>query len=159
MIEIKLDDARVMSALKRLQRVEPDIHIMLEGIGENLLESTIRRIERKGPGPGGETWDKNSDVTMALAKMREPPEKPLGNRPLINFGRLLRSFSKKVRGNELTVGTNRPFAEVHQFGTLRAGRGHKVRIPARPFLGISDEDSRKIESLILNRLAALLKSV
>ena len=49
----------------------------------------------------------------------------------------------------LRVGTNVPYAGVHQFGTNRAGRRHNVHIPARPFLVVDDRDVEIMEDILL----------
>ncbi|MCX6062221.1 MAG: phage virion morphogenesis protein [Campylobacterales bacterium] len=41
----------------------------------------------------------------------------------------------KVSNDSVTVGTNLKYAAIHQFGGM-AGRGRKVKIPARPFMPI-----------------------
>ena len=48
-----------------------------------------------------------------------------------------------VTPRSVTVGTNLPYAAIHQFGGM-AGRGRKVRIPARPFMGIDERGARQI---------------
>jgi phage virion morphogenesis protein len=73
-------------------------------------------------------------------------------RPLIRTGRLKASIGWKVLGDTIAVGTNLVYAAIHQFGG-RAGRGMKVRIPARPFLGLTEEDRREAEALLLEWLS------
>lgn len=78
--------------------------------------------------------------------------------PLLDTGRLRNSITHLVQGNTLEIGTNWPWAHVHQFGaeivpvrakllrfTVGGARGRdrvvfakKVVIPARPFLPVSD---------------------
>lgn len=54
---------------------------------------------------------------------------------LYSSGRLRNSITQDMTDDSVTVGTNLPYAAVHQFGGM-AGRGRKVRIPARPFMPI-----------------------
>lgn len=58
-----------------------------------------------------------------------------GRKILQKSGRLRSSIVPDVSDNEVVVGTNLPYAAIHQFGGM-AGRGRKVRIPARPFMPI-----------------------
>ncbi|MDR0578079.1 MAG: phage virion morphogenesis protein [Candidatus Accumulibacter sp.] len=111
--------------------------------------------------PNGETWEPNSPVTMALAAKHGRPKK-MGNHPLVASGILMDTISYMVDGKSLYVDTDR-FADdwnggaaVLQFGTDRAGRGNKVTIPARPFLGISDSDAREIEETVHDYLSRLI---
>ena len=158
-IAIDFDNARAVSALERLSRVMSNPAPALKAIGDQLIESTRQRIAAGGPGPHGEPWDRNSPVTMSLAAAHG--KKPAGNRPLIDSGLLMDTLSYAVRGDTLYVGTNR-FADdwqggaaVLQFGTDRAGRGHKIHIPPRPFLGVSDDDAREIEVTVADVLRGL----
>ena len=60
------------------------------------------------------------------------PWKPLkvrDGRPLRDTGRLGNSFTVKISGQLVTLGTNVVYARFHQFGT--------PRIPARPMLPLS----------------------
>lgn len=43
----------------------------------------------------------------------------------------------------VTWGTNVTYAAIHQFGG-RAGKGHRARIPARAYLGVSDDDRAEL---------------
>ena len=62
-----------------------------------------------------------------------------------------------VRSNDVVIGSNKIYAAVHQFGatiTPKSGqyltfwmggrlvKARSVTIPARPYLGISDDDSK-----------------
>jgi phage gpG-like protein len=56
-----------------------------------------------------------------------------------------RKSGKSVIG---TIGSRVVYAPIHEFGGF-TGRGRKVNIPARPFLGAAVEDNRKrLEDLI-----------
>ena len=54
-------------------------------------------------------------------------------------------------GNTLRVGTNKVYGAIHQLGG-KTGRGHKVTMPARPFLGIGKEDSKDIVEVLTDWL-------
>jgi phage virion morphogenesis protein len=47
----------------------------------------------------------------------------------------------------VAVGTNRVYAAIHQLGG-QAGRGRKVTIPARPYLGVSAADRVRILAVL-----------
>ena len=49
-------------------------------------------------------------------------------------------------------GSDAKYARLHQFGG-KAGRGGKVTIPARPWLGVSEQDEQKL----LRKATALLQ--
>ncbi len=56
---------------------------------------------------------------------------------------LMASITSEYNNNEAIVGTNEPYAAIHQFGG-KAGRGRKVAIPARPFLILTPQDKADI---------------
>lgn len=56
-----------------------------------------------------------------------------GGKILFVTGRLRGSIFTSVSPGEVLIGTNMPYAAIHHFGGL-AGRGHNVKIPARPFM-------------------------
>lgn len=94
-----------------------------------------------------------------------------GPRPK-NLGRvsgdLARSVNYKVKGNRVVIGSNLPYAGVHEKGaTIRAKNApylvfrigkrwisaKEVTIPARPFLAPALKDSRGAARVIIKRLA------
>ena len=159
MITIELDNARVTAAFKRLLHAGVNPAPVLKAIGNDLKESTYQRIYAGGFGPKGEIWSENSHITMALAAKFNRPKK-MGNHPLVASGTLMNdSLHSRVEGDTLYVGTNR-FAKdwdggaaVFHFGTDRAGKYHNITIPARPFLGVSDDDAREIETTVYEVLS------
>ena len=54
-------------------------------------------------------------------------------------GVLMGSITAQAHGNILQIGTATDYAHYHQFGTLH--------IPARPFLGVSDDLLASIKEL------------
>lgn len=83
-------------------------------------------------------------------------------------GQLAVSIAYKVTGNRVVIGSNLPYAAIHEFGgTIRAKRGpflvfrigknwiskKSVVIPSRPFLRPALDDARPAMTLIVNRLA------
>lgn len=69
-----------------------------------------------------------------------------GKKILIDQGHLMSSVNHQVRRDALVIGTNLPYAAIHQFGG-KAGRGKTVHIPARPYLVIQDEDLEQIRAI------------
>lgn len=93
-------------------------------------------------------------VQLGFRRSEDPygrPWKPVkrGGQPLVDSGRLRRSFSYRVERDGLVVGTNVNYAAVHQGGALIRAKNHpylrfrvgnqwvrkrQVTIPARPML-------------------------
>lgn len=74
--------------------------------------------------------------------------------PLVDTENLMNSITSYYDNNVAEVGTNEPYAAIHQFGG-KAGRGRKVDIPARPFLVLTPQD----EEDILDDVQAYFRSV
>jgi phage gpG-like protein len=130
------------------------------GIGEDLVASTKARFVT-GTAPDGSRWARNAESTLLKALGERHYRKDgrinaagaalLANkRPLVQSGVLADTIAWQLTddGATLEVGTDR-FADtikdgaaVHQLGS-RDGR-----IPARPFLGLSDEDEARIMAVL-----------
>lgn len=63
--------------------------------------------------------------------------------PLIDTENLMGSITSEYDNDSAVVGTNEPYAAIHQFGGM-AGRGRKVKIEARPFLVLTPQDEADI---------------
>lgn len=74
----------------------------------------------------GERWPALSPVTIARRRNRS-------DKPLRDTGRLMNSLQYFRRGEEVSVGSNLIYANIHNFGG-NAGRNNAVRIPQRRFL-------------------------
>jgi len=144
-INIKLS-ANTDGAVDRLKKVAGkagNLSAPLNACGEILLSSIESNFEAEGRFSevgswrgGNSRWADLSERTKeARARVGKWPGKTLQ----MSAGGLAASISKTVQGNTLTVGTNKAYAAIHQFGG-QAGRGRRVTIPARPFLVIQDED-------------------
>ena len=119
-------------------------------IGAALVASTQNRF-LAGQAPDGSPWPAS---IRALAE---------GGKTLIDTGRLMGSITYEASDDGVAVGTNVQHAATHQFGeTIRpvsATRlvfqigdrtifATKVTIPARPFLGLDEDDKRDIPIIV-----------
>jgi phage virion morphogenesis protein len=142
---------------KKLNQLKnPALERVGKKVGEALVSSTIQRFNGQHA-PDGTKWQRHAAVTVtprakdyrkngALRKgIRERMET---RKILIDSARLRNSISFKAVGTKVHVGTNVKYARIHQKGGM-AGRGKKVRIPARPFLGVSSDDKKEVRRLVL----------
>lgn len=138
--------------LKRLDKMKNlDVRGALNSIAEGLRTSTVERFTDE-KSPEGKSWKQSIRA------------KENGGKTLTQTTQLKTSIRSEVNNTGLAVGTNDIRAATHQFGderTIRAkNKKHlsfqiggrwvkvasvKVNIPARPFLGISDEDNQDIK--------------
>ena len=108
-------------------------------LGELLASSVKERIDTEKASPEGEDWlpwTERYDETRSHAK----------HSLLIEEGGLQESIQSLSTSDEVRVGSNLIYAATHQFGDEERG------IPARPYLGLSDEDREDVADLILGDL-------
>ena len=123
-------------------------------IGEAVRESTLERFKRSR-GPDGKAWKQSIRAATQ------------GGKTLIQSAQLRNSIRVKADASGFAVGTNTKHAATHQFGDTRTIRAKKakalrfqvggkwfskkevtVNIPARPYLGLSDEDMTEIKAMV-----------
>ena len=155
MYDIRLDgDTRAM--LRRIRGFsEIDRRSINAALAEGVRESTLERF-RQSKAPDGRRW---------RTSIRAAQE---GGRTLIQTAQLRSSIHSRADASGFAVGTNVKHAATHQFGepgrTIRARRKKSLRfqvggkwiskkqvritIPARPFLGLSDEDMQEMKATV-----------
>lgn len=114
---------------------------LLSDVGRYLVNSTRERAHRQ-VSPSGQRWQPLSPAYKAY-KQRKRPGYPILEFDSHMLGNML---SRQVEGTTLLVGTTAIYGATHQFG-----RG---KIPARPFLGLSDADLAEIDLLVEDHLDA-----
>ncbi len=146
-----------VSALLRKMRSysEIDRKGLNAALAEGVRESTLERF-RQSRGPSGKKW--KTSIRAATT----------GGKTLIDTAQLRNSIKSRSDETGFAVGTNVKHGATHQFGepgrTIRAktSRGLrfqvggkwvtkkqvKVKIPARPFLGLSSEDMDEIKATV-----------
>lgn len=115
----------------------------MDGVGALIESSTKRRFDEQ-TGPDGQAW---APWSKAHGETRRP-----GQSLLVESGDLRDSNQLYTRPDEAQVGNNLVYGAIHQFGGM-AGRGRKVQIPERPYLGLSDRDRDDIRNLVEEMLS------
>ncbi|MGH6879282.1 phage virion morphogenesis protein [Hypericibacter sp.] len=153
---VELDDKDAQAGLQRLIALGQDLEPIMDEIGGMLETSTQMRFER-GIGPDGQAWR----ISLRAAEEH--------GRTLVDSARLLNSITHAASSNSVEVGTNVIYAAVHQFGATimakaggflrfmvggRWARKKSVTIPARPFLGIDNQDRDGIEQILGDHVRA-----
>jgi phage virion morphogenesis protein len=132
----------------RLENPQP----MWDEVGGYLVVKTQNRFQTS-TAPDGSVWPQSFRAKFA------------GGKTLVDSARLFQSITHNASATGVEVGTNVEYAAIHQFGGTihaktskglnwsyrKAGANQKswarkmsVTIPARPFLGIDDEDTSQI---------------
>ena len=153
-ITITLDDENLRRQLGDLIGALTNPGSALRSIGEELQRTTQDRFD---PGqkkaPDGTPWARNSPVTIA----RKGRDNPLYERGILQGG--IRYQLSGARGVE--VGTNLVYGAAQQFGMVKGYAGRTRRgapipwgnVPARPYLGASEEDWARIIEILRDYLA------
>lgn len=143
-IQIEVDDAEIRRMLQRLINAGTNPRPALLEIGEDLVDSTKKRFGAT-TGPDGVPWARNKPSTIKR-KGRD--------QPLTHGGALMDQINYQLTGNDtLDVGSPAVYAAMQQFGGTKA-RFQNLwgDVPARPFIGISDDDEHNIIDIINKHL-------
>lgn len=153
MIIIEIDEAAVLTALDRVARAVTDLQPVMQDIGETMVESTRERF-LAGVSPEGHAWAPKSETTLAQYRRQGGT---VDTRPLWGPSGDLHTLFAAIAGtDQVSWGTNVIYSAVMQFGAAKGAfgndaAGHPIPwgdIPARPFLGVSDEDRTSIISAL-----------
>ena len=152
-IRLEGDVRRLMARMKQFS--ELDKRQVTASMAEAMRTSTLDRF-RNEKAPNGQRWKRS---------IRASTE---GGKTLTNTARMKNSIHSQSDASGFAVGTNAKHAATHQFGepgrTIRARRKKVLRfqyngkwvskkqvcvkIPARPFLGLSDEDMQEMKATV-----------
>lgn len=166
----------VAALFERLSVRMTDMTPVMQDLGELLINSTKQRFP-EGVSPDGTPWAPKSQATIDAFRSREGRKKnaSIDFRPLFGAsGRLFSEFSWEAGPSSVEIGSSLVYAAAMQFGmakgyagtasgTDKRGRLYSFsipwgNIPARPFLGISDEDEVMIRETISDYLDEALQT-
>ncbi|WP_439357784.1 phage virion morphogenesis protein [Bradyrhizobium sp. DASA03007] len=148
-LKLEIDSHDIRRLTKRIETLLHDVLEMHEVYGqaaEYMKRSTVNRVLRTKTSPEGERWEALRDVTVNLK----------GNDTILfEYGDLARSIQVSDVSNdgfELIADSNH--ASFMQEGVKRTrGMIKGKTIPPRPFMGFSDENKRRIATMIRDYLA------
>jgi len=141
MIDIKVDDRDVVNLLNKLKKKTEDMTPAMRVIAGIMHDAVEENFEKEGQ----PRW-----IALAPATIKQRTKK--GKWPgkiLQQTGQLASSISEKATSKSAIVGTNKVYGAIQQLGG-KAGRGHKVTIPARPFLKLDNRALEAIRNTILS---------
>jgi phage virion morphogenesis protein len=167
-IEIEFSDKQITQLFQSAKKaLGGDLSPIMKDIGEHLLNETQERFDRQVD-PDEKPW-KPLLKTTRMQKKNPRILQEQGRR-----GGLLSSIDYRAGKKQVTLGTNKPYAAIHQFGgktsahVIRPKKAKALRwiggggnvffakeihhpgsvIPARPFLGVSKSDETEILEII-----------
>lgn len=165
---VKVDDREVKDLFKRLKKQGEDMTPVMRVIGEIMRSSAVKNFEEGG-------------------RPRWIPSRKSKGKTLIKTSRLMSSINSMASKIRSETGTNAVYAAIHQFGfdgmvkitahrrkvksrdikegrkTIARGigfvRDHErmMKVPARPFLMVQDEDMTEIRQAIAAHIMAAEK--
>lgn len=137
-----------------------DTQSFMESIGEALRSGTIQRFDAEED-PQGKKWKPSA---RAMAE---------GGKTLDKESHLKDSIDYVATSDKVMVGSNLPYARIHQKGgTIKPGKGKylkfkglggkdvfvkEVTMPARPYLGVSADDMEEVQETIADFLKGAFK--
>ncbi len=172
MITVKFADKQVLSTFQRIEERGLHLSPLFKNIGEYLVNSSQDHF-RTSTAPDGSKWAPNAQSTYLAILGKSHSGKSgklnvrgvnriLSKRPLILTGDLMNDIHYQLVADGLEVGTNKIYAATQQFGAKKGEFGimpkknHEIpfgNIPAREFLGISNQDEGAILFMAIEHLA------
>ena len=137
------DDAEFQALVGRIIARAGNLQPVHEIVGEIVHASILRNFEAGGR-PG--QW---KDLKESTKKQRRKQ----GNWPgqvLVRSGvrgGLMGAVTYKAAADQVVFAGNKPYSAIQHFGG-QAGKGHKVTIPARPYMMVQDDDWPEIKDAL-----------
>lgn len=157
-IEVQIDDRQVLDTLNDLMQRMQNLRPVMRDISAVMMGEVRDAFDTETDPTTGKKWDRLSE------KSTIPRRQKAGHWPgsvLQVIGQLASSISPDYGDDWAAVGTNLPYARTHQFGAQQGEFGRfsiiSTRqevplpwgdIPARPFLGLSDDGKAEILDII-----------
>ena len=144
-IDVTYDDREVQRALNRLIAAGGDLGAAMREIAGHLSDSVAEAFAQEAA-PEGAPWAPLKPATVRDRRRRRYGEGPILERSGTLAGSILAESDKE----SAVAGTNLIYAATHHFGDPRRG------IPARPYLGVTEEHREMIVNAIRRHFEAAL---
>lgn len=135
-IEIKVDNKAINEKLLELAKRTENLRPLMKNIAGIFASSTEENFKEEG------RPDKWTDLAEITKEKRQKKHKWPGQILQVE-GQLAASVNTQYDDDSVVIGSNKDYAAIHQLGG-KAGKNKKVKIPARPYLQLSDEDFDEI---------------
>lgn len=149
MISVKIDDTEVKGALSRLSSMIDDLTPVMREITGVLADAA----EDQFAAEGRPQWKELATRTID-ARTRK---KTWPGRILQVSGGLAASVTTRATRTTASIGSNKVYAAIQQLGG-KAGRGRRVRIPARPYLVFGSGEREETMDILQRHTARALRS-
>ncbi len=135
-----IGEEAITKRLNRLISQSDDVSPAFREIGEHFIESTQQRMSQEVD-PQGQAWESLSPNTIKQKSLSSQ-----SNKMLRGYGTLADTLNYQLTKNQMMFGSNMEYAASHQFGREEA------KIPAREFLGVTDDDQSEILEILRSHL-------
>lgn len=157
-IRIEIDDEQALRALQRAAESGRDLSPLMSDIAGVIEDAIERAFQTQSDPETGEPWAPLAESTKS-ARRRRGGSEPFAI--LQDSSSLVQSIGSESSATEAAAGVAEIYGTTHQFGAEKGEFGatrHGVSIPwgdipARPFLGLSDEDETEILDLVSTYLS------
>ena len=139
-IGLQYDLSSVTRLQERIARLaNPDRKDLLEQLAGVAESQTRKRINEEQQSPDGEPWQTWSADYAATRHG--------GQSLLQGEGNLVDSITSEIEGDEALIGSNLVYAAIHQHGGTPDMAPGPAGIPAREYLGFSQDNLDEIEAV------------
>ena len=135
-IEIKFENKEVLDKILEVAKQCEDLRPLMKNIAGIFASSTEDNFAEEGR---PDKWVDLSEVTKNLRKEINKYPGPI----LQVTGQLATSVNTYYDNDSAVIGSNLAYAAIHQLGG-DAGRNRKVKIPARPYINLVEDDYDEI---------------
>lgn len=135
-IEIKFENKEVLDKILEVAKQCEDLRPLMKNIAGIFASSTEDNFAEEGR---PDKWVDLSEVTKNLRKEINKYPGPI----LQVTGQLATSVNTYYDNDSAVIGSNLAYAAIHQLGG-DAGRNRKVKIPARPYINLVEDDYNEI---------------
>lgn len=149
---VRVEDAQVQETLRELQQRIGDTRDAMDAVGVDLL-ARIQKSYRQEQSPDGRAWKKLAPSTIRSRKRAGYWPGPI----LRVSGDLYRSITYQAGDGRVEIGSNWPYAAIHQFGGVirRAARSQTLAFTGRGrFMSRAAASKRKKQAVPV-RFAAI----
>lgn len=138
MLRLELNDEPLVISLSQIISQLRHPKRLYGVLGETMLQIHRERFDSQVD-PDGHAWTPLSPITIALKQ-----KKGFNLNILKQRGYLSEQLAFNYDDEKLEFGSPKIYSRIHQFGG-KTGKNHKITIPARPWLGLSQDDKKFLE--------------
>jgi phage virion morphogenesis protein len=158
-IQIDVTDGQIQAALTQTASQLTDLTPIMASIGEYMVGRTRERFDTS-TAPNGQKWAPLAQATIDAKRRRQKGGASRTGRSIARTNAnpedilkdtfLLRdTIAYQPTASSVAIGTPQKYGIHHQYGAPRRN------IPARPFLGVNQEDLREVEAIVVDALQVL----